>query len=78
MIAQLFQTVATPLKGALGDALHAVMCGTGHNRRLILAVELSPGERRWLDAYHAEVAEKLGSRVSGATVAWLKDACAPI
>lgn len=26
-----------PLKGALGDALHAVMCGTGHNRRLILA-----------------------------------------
>ena len=26
-----------PLKGALGDALHAVMCGTGHNLRLILA-----------------------------------------
>ena len=48
------------------------------DRRLILAEELSPGERRWLDAYHAEVAEKLGSRVSGATVAWLKDACAPI
>jgi Xaa-Pro aminopeptidase len=48
------------------------------DRRLILAEELSPGERRWLDAYHAEVAEKLGSRVSGATLAWLKDACAPI
>lgn len=26
-----------PLKGALGDALHAVMCGTGHNLRMILA-----------------------------------------
>lgn len=26
-----------PLKGALGDALHAVMCGVGHNLRLILA-----------------------------------------
>lgn len=26
-----------PLKGALGDALHAVMCGAGHNLRLILA-----------------------------------------
>ena len=26
-----------PLKGALGDALHAVMCGAGHNSRLILA-----------------------------------------
>lgn len=26
-----------PLKGTLGDALHAVMCGAGHNLRLILA-----------------------------------------
>jgi len=26
-----------PLKGQLGDALHAVMCGAGHNLRLILA-----------------------------------------
>ncbi len=26
----------SPLKGALGDALHAVMCGAGHNLRLIL------------------------------------------
>lgn len=26
-----------PLKGALGDALHALMCGAGHNLRLILA-----------------------------------------
>ena len=27
--------------------------------RLILREELSPGERRWLDAYHADVLEKL-------------------
>jgi IS5 family transposase len=26
-----------PLKGALGDALHAVLCGAGHNIRLIIA-----------------------------------------
>ena len=26
-----------PLKGALGDAIHAVMCDAGHNLRLILA-----------------------------------------
>ena len=26
-----------PLKGQLGDAIHAVMCGAGHNLRLILA-----------------------------------------
>lgn len=25
------------LKGALGDAMHAVMCGAGHNLRMILA-----------------------------------------
>ena len=48
------------------------------DRRLILREELSPGERRWLDAYHAEVLEKLGNRVSGATLRWLKDACAPL
>ena len=29
-----------PLKGALGDALHAVMCGAGHNLRLIPALRL--------------------------------------
>jgi IS5 family transposase len=25
-----------PLKGALGDAVHAVLCGAGHNIRLLL------------------------------------------
>ena len=25
-----------PLKGALGDALHEVMCGAGHNMRMLL------------------------------------------
>ena len=25
-----------PLKGALGDALHAVLCGAGHDIRLLL------------------------------------------
>lgn len=48
------------------------------DRRLILREELSPGERRWLDAFHAEVLEKLAPRVSGATLDWLKAACAPI
>ncbi|MBL9064317.1 aminopeptidase P family protein [Tabrizicola sp.] len=48
------------------------------DRRLILVEELSPGERRWLDGYHAEVLAKLASRVSGATLDWLRAACAPI
>jgi len=25
-----------PLKGVLGDALHAVLCGAGHNLRLLI------------------------------------------
>ena len=48
------------------------------DRRLILASELSPGERQWLNAYHAEVLAKLGNRVSSASLDWLRDACAPI
>jgi IS5 family transposase len=27
-----------PLKGALGDALHDVLCGAGHNIRLLLSL----------------------------------------
>lgn len=48
------------------------------DRRLILRDELSPGERRWLDAYHAEVLKKLAPRVAGATLEWLEGTCAPI
>jgi Xaa-Pro aminopeptidase len=48
------------------------------DRRLILAGELSPGERRWLDGYHAAVLEKLAARVAGTTLEWLTQACAPI
>jgi Xaa-Pro aminopeptidase len=48
------------------------------DRRLILAGELSPAERRWLDAYHAEVREKLAGRVSAAAKDWLFTATAPL
>nr|HMS95874.1 M24B family metallopeptidase [Tabrizicola sp.] len=46
--------------------------------RLILVAELSPGEREWLNVYHSEVLERLGKRVSGDTLDWLKQACSPI
>ena len=39
---------------------------------------LSADDVAWLDAYHAEVEAKLASRVAGATLAWLRAACAPI
>jgi Xaa-Pro aminopeptidase len=48
------------------------------DRRLILTAQLAPGERDWLNAYHAAVLEKLALRVSPPTLAWLAAACAPI
>jgi Xaa-Pro aminopeptidase len=48
------------------------------DRRLILTALLAPGEREWLDAYHAGVLQRLGERVSGATLDWLRAACAPL
>jgi Xaa-Pro aminopeptidase len=48
------------------------------DRRLIVVGDLSPGERAWLNGYHAAVQEKLATRVSGPTLAWLEGACAPI
>ncbi|MBT8474279.1 MAG: M24 family metallopeptidase C-terminal domain-containing protein, partial [Alphaproteobacteria bacterium] len=35
---------------------------------------LSVGERDWLNAYHAEVCDKIAPRVSEATRDWLKQA----
>ncbi|MGL5011390.1 MAG: M24B family metallopeptidase, partial [Paracoccaceae bacterium] len=48
------------------------------DRRLVVLPMLSPGERDWLNAYHAEVLAKIGPRVSGAVLDWLKAACAPL
>jgi Xaa-Pro aminopeptidase len=48
------------------------------DRRLILTAYLAPGERDWLNAYHAQVLKRLSERVSGATLDWLRAACAPI
>lgn len=46
--------------------------------RLVVAGILSADERDWLNAYHAEVLEKVGPRVSSAAREWLVAACAPI
>ena len=48
------------------------------DRRLIRADRLSPDEREWLNAYHAEVLAKLAPRLSDTARAWLTAACAPI
>jgi Xaa-Pro aminopeptidase len=48
------------------------------DRRLIDADLLSREERDWLNAYHAEVAQKIRPNVSPAAQAWLDDATAAI
>lgn len=51
---------------------------TPFDRRLVRADMLTGGERDWLNAYHAQVLEKVGPRVSGDVADWLKAACAPV
>ena len=48
------------------------------DRRLVVAALLAPGERDWLNAYHAEVLAKLAPRLSPAALDWCKAACAAI
>jgi Xaa-Pro aminopeptidase len=48
------------------------------DRRLILADQLAPGERDWLNTYHDSVLKKLAPRISAPTLEWLTHACAPI
>ncbi|MGN7998469.1 aminopeptidase P family protein [Sphingomonas sp. 22176] len=47
-------------------------------RSLILPELLSPEERAWLDAYHAEVLVIVGPQLEGAERTWLEAKCAPI
>jgi len=48
------------------------------DRRLIVTAMLSDGERAWIDAYHAAVLARIGPRVEGAALDWLRAACAPL
>ena len=48
------------------------------DRRCILVDRLTAEERDWLNAYHAEVLDKIGPRVGDETRAWLERACAPL
>jgi Xaa-Pro aminopeptidase len=48
------------------------------DRRLIVTAALSPGERTWLNDYHAKVAAMVAPRVSDFARAWLLQACAAL
>lgn len=48
------------------------------DRSLIEVGLLTPEERAYMDAYHAEVLAKIGPHVDGDVRAWLETACAPL
>ena len=47
-------------------------------RRLIEPALLTPEERAWLDAYHAETLRRAAPLLDAETRAWLEEKCAPI
>ncbi len=48
------------------------------DRRLIDVEMLEPEELVWLNCYHTHVLARIGPSLSGADLAWLQQACAPI
>ena len=48
------------------------------DRRLIDVAALSPGERDWINAYHAQVADKLAERLTPEARAWVMQATAAL
>ena len=48
------------------------------DRRLIDTALLAPAERAWIDAYHAQVAQKIEARLSPKAKTWLDAATAPL
>jgi len=49
-----------------------------HDRRLIEVSMLTPDERAYVDAYHAETMAKVGPLLDGEALDWLRAQCAPL
>ncbi len=78
-IENLVLVVEHPVEGAEKETLgFETLTFAPIERRLIKKDMLSPSELEWLNAYHAEVLEKIGPRLEGDDLAWLEKACAPI
>jgi len=71
---------AAPLPGGDARAMldFETLTWVPFDRRLIDATLLSLAERNWIDAYHANVLDRIGPRVEGAALDWLVVACAPL
>ncbi|THH39044.1 aminopeptidase P family protein [Aliishimia ponticola] len=68
---------------ATGDAHRDMLCWrtltfAPIDRRLIVPDMLTAADREWLNAYHAQVLEHIGPRVSNDAATWLRAACAAI
>ncbi len=48
------------------------------DRRLVVTELLTPGERNWLNDYHARVREVIGPEVDETTRKWLEKATRPL
>ncbi len=72
-------TPATPIEGG-ERPMHGfeVLTFAPIDRRLIEVGLLTPDERAYMDAYHAEVLDKIGPHVDGDVRTWLEAACAPL
>ncbi len=71
---------APPVPGEDGREMlaFATLTWVPFDRRLIDGALLTPEEAGWLDAYHAEVRERVGPMLDGAAADWLERATAPI
>jgi len=69
---------AAPLGDNRAQLAFETLTWVPFDRRLVLADRLAPGERGWLDGYHAKVLEKLKDRISAQALDWLEAACAPL
>ncbi|MBV1869194.1 MAG: aminopeptidase P family protein [Marinosulfonomonas sp.] len=72
--------VADPIEGGDGRDMLAfeTLAFTPIDRTLVDVSMLSPDERDWLNAYHRDVAEKIGPRLSSQASDWLTLATAPL
>ncbi|HEV8054809.1 MAG TPA: aminopeptidase P family protein [Candidatus Limnocylindrales bacterium] len=78
-IENLVLVVEKPIDGAEKEMLgFETLTFAPIERRLIVKPMLSREEVAWLDAYHAEVVEKIGPTLTGEDRSWLEQACAPI
>ncbi|MFN4160055.1 MAG: aminopeptidase P family protein [Gemmobacter sp.] len=71
-------TVAPPLGDVRAQHAFETLTLVPFDRRLVLPDMLSPGERAWLDTYHAEVRANLKDHVTAATRDWLFAATLPL